>query len=148
MVLSIPKVNPTTFWLKCINLSKCAKLCFTDKLEVADRCGGLKTIYQAIFGLYTENFKDLKTLNSNFACVSRCTHIIFLPVGSRKSLLIIIKSIWKLNLFLSSQKASTSNFHVFFLGSFVFNLRFEKFQNNRLFSCLAEHSVNIYRYRI
>ena len=52
----------------------------------------------------------------------------------RKSLLMIIKWIWKLNLFLSSKKALTSNFHVFFLGSLVFNLRFEKFPNNRFFS--------------
>ena len=31
------KVTPTTFWLKSKNLSKCTKLCFTDKLEVADK---------------------------------------------------------------------------------------------------------------
>ena len=64
------------------------------------------------------------SLNSNFACASRCTHVIFLPVGPRKSLVMIIKLIWKLNVFLSSQKALTSNFHVFFLGGLVFNLRF------------------------
>ena len=28
------KVTPTTFWLKCINLSKCTKFCSIDKLEV------------------------------------------------------------------------------------------------------------------
>ena len=32
------KVTPTTFWLKCINLSKCTKFCSTHKLEVAGKC--------------------------------------------------------------------------------------------------------------
>ena len=31
------KVTPISLWLKCINLSKCIKLCSTDKLEVADK---------------------------------------------------------------------------------------------------------------
>ena len=35
------KVTPTTFWLKWINLSKCTKFCFADKLEVADKYIGL-----------------------------------------------------------------------------------------------------------
>ena len=62
------KVTPTTSWLKCINLSKCTESCSTRKLEVADKnfglltknylmhCiskyRGLKTAYQAIFGLH------------------------------------------------------------------------------------------------
>ena len=29
------KVTPTTFWLKCKNLPKCTKFCYTRKLEVA-----------------------------------------------------------------------------------------------------------------
>ena len=37
------KATPTTFWLKCINLSKSTRLCFTDKLEVADKYFGLLT---------------------------------------------------------------------------------------------------------
>ena len=31
------KVTPNTFWLKCINLPKCTKLCQTRKLKVADK---------------------------------------------------------------------------------------------------------------
>ena len=63
-------VTPTTFWLKCINLTKCTKYCSTRNLEVADKrfglltknylmgkYGGLKTAYQAIFGLYTQIFE-------------------------------------------------------------------------------------------
>ena len=33
----LSKVTPTTFWLKCVNLPKCTKSCFTCKLEVADK---------------------------------------------------------------------------------------------------------------
>ena len=39
------KVTPTTFWLRCINLSKCTKFCSIDNLEVADK----------YFGLFTKN---------------------------------------------------------------------------------------------
>ena len=31
------KVTPVSFWLKCINLSKCTKFCSADKLEFADK---------------------------------------------------------------------------------------------------------------
>ena len=31
------KIIPTTFLLKCINLSKCTKLCFAGKLEASDK---------------------------------------------------------------------------------------------------------------
>ena len=37
------KVTPTTFWLKCKNLSKCTKFCSTRKLEVAAKNFGLLT---------------------------------------------------------------------------------------------------------
>ena len=56
-------------------------------------------------------------------------HLSLLRVGPRKFLLWVIKWIWDLDLFLSSQKPLTSNFLVFFLGRLVFNLRFEKFPN-------------------
>ena len=39
------KLTRTTFWLKCINLSKCTKFCFKEKLEVADKYFGLFTKY-------------------------------------------------------------------------------------------------------
>ena len=136
-------VTPTSFCLKCINQSGCTKFCSTDKLETANK----------YFGLLTKN--DLMDLQIRglkygisrqyFACVNRCTHVIFLAVGPWKPLLMIIK---KLNLFLSSQKALTANFRVFFLGSLVFNLRFEKFPSHRFFSDLAENLVNIHRYQI
>ena len=37
------KLTPTTFWPKCINLSKCTKFCSTRKLGVADKSFGLLT---------------------------------------------------------------------------------------------------------
>ena len=37
------KVTPTTFWLKCKNLPKCTKFCFTRKLEVAAKNVGFLT---------------------------------------------------------------------------------------------------------
>ena len=74
------------------------RFCSTRKLEVADKnfgllikiisCigkyGGLKTAYQAIFGLYARIFE------LNFACDNRYTHVILLPVGPQQSLLILI----------------------------------------------------------
>ena len=93
---NIFKVTPTTFWLKCINLSKCTKLSFRDKLEVADKYFGLLTrIY--LIDWQIRRLKDdisgniLESLNSNFACVNRRTHVIFLLVGPLKSLPMIIK---------------------------------------------------------
>ena len=92
-----------------------------------DKYGGLKAAYQAILCCM------LETLNSNFACGNRSIYVILLPIGPQQSLLMIIKWIWDLNLFASSLKASTSNFRTCFVGSLVFNLRFKKFPNHRLF---------------
>ena len=87
----------------------------------------------------------LESLNSNSACGNGCIHVILLPIGPQQSLLMIIKYTWDLNLFPSSLKASTSNFHIFFVGSLVFNLRLKKFPNHRFFSDLAENPVNTHR---
>ena len=40
------------------------------------------------------------------------------------------------------QKALRSNFHIFFLGSLVFNLRSEEFPNHRFFDDLVENPVD------
>ena len=53
-----------------------------------------------------------------------------------------------LNLFPSSLKASTSNFHISFVGSLVFNLRFENFPNHKFFSDSAENPINTHRCQI
>ena len=73
------------------NLSKCTKLCFTDKLEVADKYFGLLTENYLMYWQLRELKDDisgniwvvciLESLNSDFACVSRCKHAIFLQVG-------------------------------------------------------------------
>ena len=46
----------------------------------------LKAAYQAIFV-----FCMPESLNSNFACGNRCTHVILLPIAPQPSLLIITK---------------------------------------------------------
>ena len=115
----------------------------TKNLYLMDRqIRGLKD------GIYLKQYfgSILESLSLNFVYVNRCTHVILLPVGLQGSLLMIIKRILDYNLFLSSQKALTSNFHIFFFGSLVFNLRFEKFANHRLLNDSAENPVNTHRY--
>ena len=75
--------------------------------------------------------------------------MILLPVGPQQSLIMIIKRICHFkNLFPSSQKALTSKFHIIFLGSLVFNLRFDKFPNNRFLNDLEENPKNTHRYQL
>ena len=75
----------------------------------------------------------LESLNSHFVFVNRCTHVILIPVGPHKYLLWVIKLIRDLHLFPSSKEAFTSNFHIFFLSSLIFNLKFEQFPNQKFF---------------
>ena len=93
------KVIPTIFWRKCINLSKCTKFSSTDKLKVADKYFCLFTkklshgLAKLVGWLHTRQYLSciMESSNSNLACVNRCTHVIFVLVGLRRSLLMIIK---------------------------------------------------------
>ena len=93
------QVTPTTFWLKYKNLLKCTKFSSTRKLEVAAKNVGLLTKIVSCIGKYVvlrQHIKQflccmLESLNSNFACGNRCTHVILLPIGPQQSLLMIIK---------------------------------------------------------
>ena len=94
------KVTPTPFWLKCINLSKCTKFCSTDKLDVADKyfCLFTKKLSHGLANTgaqrrHTRQYLGciLESLNSNLACVNRRTHVIFVMVGPRRSLLMLIE---------------------------------------------------------
>ena len=100
---------------------------------------GLKTAYQTIFTRCILEF-----LNSNCAFVNRCIHVILLPVGPQKSLLIIVE--FGTSIFSFFAKVLMSNFHILFLGSLEFKLRFENFPTTDFFSDSAEIPVTIHRY--
>ena len=60
--------------------------CFNKKLSHGLANTGVQRRHiRQYFGCILESF------NLHFACVSRCTHVILLPVGPQESLLMIIK---------------------------------------------------------